>query len=40
MNQFDWEPEVKVIRFAAEDIITTSMMFLDEDEVRTIIFKK
>lgn len=39
MNQFDWEPEIKVIRFAAEDIITTSL-FLDEDEVIAFIFRR
>ena len=41
MNQFDWEPEIKIVRFAAEDVIATSgFLNLDEDEVAAFIFRR
>ena len=37
MKEFEFEPEIEIIRFAFADIVTTSFQ-LDEDEVPPLVF--
>jgi hypothetical protein len=33
MEKFEWQPEIEIIHFGTEDIVTTSNWYLDDDEL-------